>query len=123
MITGNNKPGAAMEKTVKEVLQATLAVFGPNGENWVRGHGGDNPQCCSVTAFYRAKIDNFAEGSGSDAYRLLCRLAKTKEGSLSKWNDRPKRKFADVKKLWERAIKSCSRSQMPRKKKRKVSHD
>jgi len=90
-----------MSAQVAGVLRKALAAFGPNGENWVRGHGGLGNKCCSVTAFMRSGSPLYV-GHSDEGYQILCRVTGAKIGFLGDWND--KQTWPQIKAAYEKAI-------------------
>lgn len=96
-----------------QLLQRALALFGPDGQNWVnhcpRGDGKE----CVMTAINRTYDPDEINLEKHDAARLALTHSIPKGYStkhdvltLTKFNDNPNTTFQDIKVLFETAIKS-----------------
>jgi hypothetical protein len=98
--------------TVKEGLCAALAALGPNGEKWAQGDKNSVLPAgflCALTACGNVAPSFFSESPNS-FYKirsaLEAQLPKHKsDTSIARFNDDPETTFADIKALFERAIK------------------
>jgi hypothetical protein len=85
----------------KEILQGALALFGPNGENWV-GRFPRSGEECTVTAIARAS--GRAEGAADSSWRAFSEINNI-DTSLGIWNDNST--WPEVKAAFEKAIDAC----------------
>lgn len=93
-----------MAEEIKEVLQAALESFGPNGKYWVQGEMKcfHPPFCCCATAIQR--VDQLMKVR-TEAHALLFRaIGDSSIPTLAHWNDAMGRTWPEVKELFEKAI-------------------
>lgn len=104
-----------------EVLQKSLDAFGPNGENWIQFcamkdaagstvHEEDEESIDAVFFCSGGAVIHF-ENPGkkhylrSPAYGELVKIIG--HDDIPRWNDHPRRTFADVRQLFQSAISAA----------------
>lgn len=107
-------------KTTKQVLQDALKLFGPRGGGWCQGEYAktkegeyvyftsvDAARYCAIGAVKMVTAKNNSPQAVHDsAVVALARSLPRDAISIPYFNDARGRKFADIKKLFERAIAS-----------------
>lgn len=87
--------------TTEQVLRDALALFGPNGQQWIKGAYQNNGFCVVGAVRY-------CYGPEGPACHLLAIAAGTEyDSDLERWNDAPERTFADVCAIFKSAIKAA----------------
>ena len=88
---------------VATTLRRALALFGPDGKNWIPyGYRWPQGWFCMVGALEEVMGLTYQETIKTPAYRALCEAAGV--CVIARYNDTPGRTFAEVRSVFERAI-------------------
>jgi len=97
-----------MSKQVADILRKALEAFGPNGEKWGQGTAriaSSDDLCFNVAVYHVTQGNREGMAYFDEANTALRDAGGFRNGQESmQWNDHPKRTFAEIKSVYEKAI-------------------
>ena len=100
-------------KLIQNVLRRTLKIFGPNGEHWTRRNYrnwvGNTVQYCMLGALNRATRSDKLYCTTCDALISEGKKQHNINFDIIKFNDTRKRKFGEIRNLFQQTIKSLEK--------------
>lgn len=91
--------------TAKEILQAALIAFGPEGEHWIKGYSQEEGKACAIHTCWRVSHPGPYNGEFIKATEILIKaLPENSPRSTIGFNDSATTTFPDIKAWFERAI-------------------